>query len=88
MNERQIKAKETLNQFFPYLRRAIEKASANGEVRFGILSYNPDNSGCVEYAFSTEFLDDVAALADVPPQTEEMNANADAALFLMKHGLK
>jgi hypothetical protein len=79
MTERQIKAKETLNQFFPYLRRAIEKAKENGDVRFGILSYNPDNSGCVEYA---------EALIEAPPQTKEMDDNADAALFLMKHGLK
>lgn len=77
----------------PHLRFAAEEAKAeagtDGKVLFGVLVKKPDGTGRVLATFDAgEFVEDMAALIDAPPMTEEDRMSARAEQFLHRMGLK
>ena len=82
-------AKKNLQEGLPYLRYAIERAKASGEVKLAIVSKQPDGSGKIFCEFDVDdFISDICVLAEVGDQTEEQNLDAKAHEFLHSHGLK
>lgn len=74
----------------PHLRFGIEEAKkeTEGEVLFGVLVVK-ENTGKVVFTFkAAEFVEDLAALVDAPPMTNEDRMNAKVAQFLSRFGIK
>jgi hypothetical protein len=62
-----------------------------GRVMIGILyeSLPPEKGGRIVARFEAkDFIEDVAAVIDAPPYTEQDDLNAKAEELLQKHGLK
>lgn len=72
----------------PYLRCAVAEAKLTGQCRLGILANYPDGSGKVTASFDADFIDEIAALIDAPPQTEADNMRARAEQFIVRNGLR
>lgn len=82
-------AKERLLSALPHFRHAASLAKRDGKMMLGILSVNDDRTGKVISRFEADtFFDDLAAILDAPPQSEEDEMEAKAEALLQQFGLK
>lgn len=82
-------ARGRLLRLIPYLRYGVQKTAEMGKVELGFLATKPDGSGTVMMRLAADkFVEDLAAALDAPPQTEEDDAMAAAAMFLDHHGIR
>jgi len=82
-------ARRKMLEALPHFRHAVRQAAAEGKVMIGVLSVKDDGSGRVSARFDApEFFEDLAALLDAPPETEDDRMQASAEELLQKMGLR
>ena len=82
MNEAKADATVRLLEIIPHLRFAIQDANLTGMAKLGVISVKPDQTGRIVAQFEADFIEDLALVLDVPPQSDEDNADAAALKFV------